>query len=171
MLFILSTLIFLVSLFLIVLILIQRGRGGGLAGAFGGAGGQSAFGTKAGDMFTKITAGAACVWILLCAVTTWYVSHANSDLIGNDMGGQAAVTESEAQSSEAASGAAAGDAAAAREASDAAAEAATGTPADASPSADDSSAAAASTSDAPADGPTGIVPAGDAPETPPNDAK
>ena len=39
------------SLFLIALVLIQRGRGGGLAGAFGGAGGQSAFGTKAGDVF------------------------------------------------------------------------------------------------------------------------
>ena len=44
------------SLFLILLVLIQRGRGGGLAGAFGGMGGQSAFGTKAGDVFTKITA-------------------------------------------------------------------------------------------------------------------
>ncbi|MDP6059564.1 MAG: preprotein translocase subunit SecG, partial [Pirellulaceae bacterium] len=46
---------FLTALFLILLVLIQRGRGGGLAGAFGGAGGQSAFGTKAGDMFTRIT--------------------------------------------------------------------------------------------------------------------
>ena len=35
------------GLFLIVVILLQRGRGGGLAGAFGGMGGQSAFGTKA----------------------------------------------------------------------------------------------------------------------------
>ena len=42
-------------LFLILLVLIQRGRGGGLAGAFGGMGGQSAFGTKAGDLFTRIT--------------------------------------------------------------------------------------------------------------------
>ena len=54
------------SLFLILLVLIQRGRGGGLAGAFGGAGGQSAFGTKAGDVFTKITIGVAAFWILLC---------------------------------------------------------------------------------------------------------
>ncbi len=48
---------------LIVLVLIQRGKGGGLAGAFGGMGGQSAFGTKAGDLFTKITIGVAIVWI------------------------------------------------------------------------------------------------------------
>lgn len=58
--------IFLVSLFLILLILVQRGRGGGIAGALGGAGGQSAFGTKAGDLFTRITVGVAAFWILLC---------------------------------------------------------------------------------------------------------
>ncbi len=54
------------SFFLIALVLIQRGRGGGLAGAFGGAGGQSAFGTKAGDLFTRITVVVAALWILLC---------------------------------------------------------------------------------------------------------
>ena len=53
------------GLFLIVLVLIQRGKGGGLAGAFGGMGGQSAFGTKAGDLFTKITIGVAAFWIVL----------------------------------------------------------------------------------------------------------
>ena len=37
----------LTGLLLIFIILLQRGRGGGLAGAFGGAGGQSALGTKA----------------------------------------------------------------------------------------------------------------------------
>ena len=40
----------LVSLFLILVILVQRGRGGGLTGALGGMGGASAFGTKAGDL-------------------------------------------------------------------------------------------------------------------------
>jgi preprotein translocase subunit SecG len=54
------------ALFLIALVLIQRGRGGGLAGAFGGAGGQSAFGTKAGDVFTRVTVIVASFWILLC---------------------------------------------------------------------------------------------------------
>ena len=61
-------LLLLTSLFLIVLVLIQRGKGGGLAGAFGGMGGQSAFGTKAGDLFTKITIGAAAFWIILCMI-------------------------------------------------------------------------------------------------------
>jgi preprotein translocase subunit SecG len=60
-----NTLIVLTSLFLICLILIQRGKGGGLAGAFGGVGGSSAFGTKAGDTFTKITVVTAAIWILM----------------------------------------------------------------------------------------------------------
>ena len=64
--FLLGLFLVLSSLFLILLVLIQRGRGGGLAGALGGAGGQSAFGTKAGDVFTKITVGVAAFWILLC---------------------------------------------------------------------------------------------------------
>ncbi len=66
---ILMILLILTGIFLIVLILIQRGKGGGLAGAFGGMGGQSAFGTKAGDMFTRITIGAAAFWIILCIVS------------------------------------------------------------------------------------------------------
>lgn len=54
---------------LILLILVQRGKGGGLAGAFGGAGGQSAFGTKTADILTKVTAGLAIVFFLLSIVT------------------------------------------------------------------------------------------------------
>jgi len=61
---ILNVLIVVGSLFLVCIILIQRGKGGGLAGAFGGVGGSSAFGTKAGDVFTRITIGVAIGWIL-----------------------------------------------------------------------------------------------------------
>ena len=57
----------LLSTLLIFIVLLQRGRGGGLAGALGGMGGQSAFGTKAGDVFTKITVILAMVWIVLAA--------------------------------------------------------------------------------------------------------
>ncbi len=58
----------LTAVIMILLVLVQRGKGGGLAGALGGMGGQSAFGTKAGDMFTKITIGVATFWIFLCMV-------------------------------------------------------------------------------------------------------
>ncbi len=61
-----GVLLFSIALFLILLVLVQRGRGGGLSGALGGMGGQSAFGTKAGDLFTRITIVVATVWILLC---------------------------------------------------------------------------------------------------------
>jgi preprotein translocase subunit SecG len=67
--FLLSFLLVVTSVFLILLVLVQRGRGGGLAGALGGMGGQSAFGAKAGDMFTKITVGVAAFWILLCVLS------------------------------------------------------------------------------------------------------
>ncbi len=66
--YLLMFLLFVTALFLILLVLVQRGKGGGLAGAFGGMGGQSAFGTKAGDLFTKITIGVAAFWIILCLV-------------------------------------------------------------------------------------------------------
>ncbi|MGL5094331.1 MAG: preprotein translocase subunit SecG, partial [Planctomycetia bacterium] len=55
----------LASVILICIILLQRGRGGGLAGALGGMGGVSAFGTKMGDVFTKITVGVFVFWLLL----------------------------------------------------------------------------------------------------------
>lgn len=71
--------LFFLSLFLILLILVQRGKGGGLTGALGGPGGQSAFGTKAGDLFTKITSFTALGWIALCAFTMWLIgSHGAS---------------------------------------------------------------------------------------------
>ncbi len=66
---ILGFLLFVVSLFMILLILVQRGKGGGLTGALGGMGGQSAFGSKAGDLFTRITVVTAIVWITLCMLT------------------------------------------------------------------------------------------------------
>jgi preprotein translocase subunit SecG len=62
---------FVLSVFLILLILVQRGKGGGLAGALGGPGGQSAFGSKAGDTFTLITAVTAVIWGFVCAVAMY----------------------------------------------------------------------------------------------------
>ncbi len=56
-----------VSLLLILVVLVQRGRGTGLAGAFGGAG-SSAFGAKTGDVLTWITCSLAAVFFLLAVV-------------------------------------------------------------------------------------------------------
>lgn len=77
----------LAACFLIILVLIQRGRGGGLAGALGGAGGTSAFGTKAGDMFTRITIFTALIWVLLCIATTKWVSTYSNPLSAGEPDG------------------------------------------------------------------------------------
>ena len=85
--FLLGLFLILSSLFLILLVLIQRGRGGGLAGAFGGAGGQSAFGTKAGDVFTKITIGVAAFWIILCILALNVLGRQQSKFNAATLGG------------------------------------------------------------------------------------
>ena len=91
------------ALFLILLVLVQRGRGGGLAGALGGAGGQSAFGAKAGDTFTKITMWTAFFWIVFCVFAVRIMTGSNAPDFSNtitgtssetsDLGGAAPVAE------------------------------------------------------------------------------
>ena len=53
---------------LICLILLQKNRGSGLSGAFGGVGGHSAFGTKTGDFLTWLTVGLVALFLVLCIV-------------------------------------------------------------------------------------------------------
>lgn len=72
----LNIVVMIVSVLLMLVVLIQRGKGGGLAGAFGGAGGSSAFGSRAGDAFTKITLYLAAVWVLVIMV---HVKFAQAD--------------------------------------------------------------------------------------------
>lgn len=92
---------FLSSLFLILLVLVQRGRGGGLTGALGGMGGQSAFGTKAGDTFTRVTMVTAAVWILLCIGAImllgsdrgWGESSGGTEITGSSMNGSDTETD------------------------------------------------------------------------------
>jgi preprotein translocase subunit SecG len=81
---ILNAIIVLLCLCLVAIILIQRGKGGGLAGAFGGVGGSSAFGTKAGDVFTRTTVGIAIAWILLSMLMVVLTNRHNESAWGND---------------------------------------------------------------------------------------
>jgi len=54
-----------VCLFLIGVVLLQQGKGSDLASAFGGGGGQAAFGARSGATFMhKLTVGAFVVFIL-----------------------------------------------------------------------------------------------------------
>jgi preprotein translocase subunit SecG len=90
-----------IAVFLILLVLVQRGRGGGLAGALGGMGGSSAFGAKAGDVFTRITIVAAAIWILLCIMATRWGGdlgsrvNVNAPTKNDSAAGAAATTDDE----------------------------------------------------------------------------
>ena len=64
----LNFVLFFLGGFMILLILIQRGKGGGLIGALGGAGGSSPFGSRAGDQFTRLTIYIAIAWLLLTMI-------------------------------------------------------------------------------------------------------
>ena len=59
----LAILFILICVLLIGMVLLQKGRGGGLSGAFGGAGGHSAFGSRTGDVFTWITVVLVCLFL------------------------------------------------------------------------------------------------------------
>ncbi len=87
-------LMFITAVFLILLVLVQRGRGGGLSGALGGMGGQSAFGTKAGDLFTKITIWVATFWICLCIAAILILNRQSSSSWGTRGGAASDYTTS-----------------------------------------------------------------------------
>jgi preprotein translocase subunit SecG len=84
----LNLLVLLTGCVLIFLVLIQRGKGGGLAGAFGGVGGSSAFGSRAGDIFTRVTIIVAAFWILLIGVHVWLIQHTRESPADNTLMGQ-----------------------------------------------------------------------------------
>ena len=66
-----------VCLVLILLILIQKGRGGGLASAFGGSGGNTAFGSKTGDVLTWTTSVVFGVFLLLAVALNLFADARN----------------------------------------------------------------------------------------------
>jgi preprotein translocase subunit SecG len=66
----------LVSFFMMLVILIQRPRGGGLSGAFGAGGAQEVFGSKTGDVLTWFTVGCFVCYVLLAMGLTWTIKPA-----------------------------------------------------------------------------------------------
>jgi preprotein translocase subunit SecG len=62
------TLFLFVCFILIMVVLIQKGRGGGLSGAFGGGGGNTAFGAKTGDVLTWATSVIFALFVILAVV-------------------------------------------------------------------------------------------------------
>ncbi|HEY3788340.1 MAG TPA: preprotein translocase subunit SecG [Urbifossiella sp.] len=71
----LNAVIIFLGLALMLIVLIQRGKGGGLAGAFGGAGGSSPFGSRTADAFVNITLYLAGVWVLCIMIHVKVVKY------------------------------------------------------------------------------------------------
>jgi preprotein translocase subunit SecG len=75
-------LLFLISAVLVLLVLIQKGRGGGLSSAFGGGGGNTAFGSKTGDVLTWATSIMFGVFMLLSIGLNLVANYRNSHPAG-----------------------------------------------------------------------------------------
>jgi preprotein translocase subunit SecG len=70
----------LAALILVLIVLIQKGKGGGLSSAFGGIG-SSLLGTKTGDFLTWVTISIVAVWLLLSIVAVkWFKPRASEYL-------------------------------------------------------------------------------------------
>ena len=92
-----------VSVFMMLVILIQKPKGGGLSGAFGGAGGSdtSFVGAKVGDFLTILTVGCFLAFLLLAMGLTWAINPTE-----NSAAAAEAAAEAAAQTSGAGAGAA-----------------------------------------------------------------
>ncbi|MFC1509852.1 preprotein translocase subunit SecG [Candidatus Omnitrophota bacterium] len=69
------------SIFLIAVILLQAGRGGGLADSFGGSQMQSLFGTKSANVLTRLTTVCAILFITTCLLLAVISSHRSKSLV------------------------------------------------------------------------------------------
>jgi len=83
-LYLLFTLFILVCILLILMVLIQKGRGGGLASAFGGGGGNTAFGSKTGDVLTWATSVLFGVFLLLGVALNLTANAYNARVTGTN---------------------------------------------------------------------------------------
>lgn len=154
-----------VSIFMILVVLLQPGNKGGMGAAFGGAGGSTAFGGRGANTFlAKLTAAAAFVFMCTSFGLVYFSSQGQSAFdkvpgaapAGDEEGEGDAAAEGEGTPGDNAEGAAEGDNAEAANSGEAPADEATG---DAAPSGD-----AAPAGDAAAAG--DAAPAGDPPPAP-----
>jgi preprotein translocase subunit SecG len=70
----------LVCFFLILVVLLQQGRGGGMGGAFGGATAQVFGGRGAGNFMTRLTAICATVFMLTSISLAYLASAGDREL-------------------------------------------------------------------------------------------
>jgi preprotein translocase subunit SecG len=72
----------LISLFLILVVLVQQGKGADLAGAFGGGGSQTAFGARgATTLLHKLTTGFFVAFVLTSMALAILQAHPRSSVM------------------------------------------------------------------------------------------
>lgn len=82
-----------VALALIFIILIQKGRGGGLSSAFGGGTANSLLGTKTTSWVTKATIGMVLLFLLLAVILNIYYKPKLSEQLQDSANVNTAVPE------------------------------------------------------------------------------
>ncbi|HMG23009.1 MAG TPA: preprotein translocase subunit SecG, partial [Kofleriaceae bacterium] len=71
-----------VCLFLMLTVLLQSGKGGGMGGAFGGGNAATVFGSSGASNFLKrLTAGAGTIFILTSMLLAFLASHNTADAL------------------------------------------------------------------------------------------
>jgi preprotein translocase subunit SecG len=74
-----TTIHVLVCVFLVLVILLQAGKGGGMGAAFGGAGSQTVFGGRGGQTFLgKVTAVSAAIFMITSVTLAYHSSRSRS---------------------------------------------------------------------------------------------
>lgn len=83
--FLIIALHILVCCLLILVVLLQSGKAGDLASTFGGAGSQTAFGTRsAATLLTKLTAVSSVVFMVTCLILAGWAQRGESSVMEND---------------------------------------------------------------------------------------
>ena len=87
-----SVLHVIVCIFLVAVVLLQRGKGAQVGAVFGGGGGATMFGSRgAGNFLTKLTTGAAIIFM----VTSLYLSYLGISSSGDRLFQSGAAEESQ----------------------------------------------------------------------------
>jgi preprotein translocase subunit SecG len=78
-----------VCLFLVVIVLLQQGKGADIGATFGGGGSQTLFGTEGPlPLLNKITTGAAVIFMLTSVTLAYFSSHTGASSVMDEVAKQ-----------------------------------------------------------------------------------